>query len=63
MGSLPQVNVDEPSFNQWAGSLQVNPTGAVDSLVTAMQKLSVTNLVAKHETPDVAARGEADQPV
>ncbi|KAA6429955.1 MAG: hypothetical protein FRX49_00387 [Trebouxia sp. A1-2] len=56
-----RMPTDEPSFNQWARSLCVNPTGAVDNLVAAMQKVSVTKLVAKHETPDIAARGDADQ--
>ncbi len=58
-----RMPTDEPSFNQWARSLRVNPTGAVDNLMTAMQNLSVTNLVAKHETPDIAAKGDADQPM
>ncbi len=56
-----RMPTDEPSFNQWARSLRVNPTGAVDNLVTAMQNMSVTNSVAKHETPDNAAEGDADQ--
>ena len=56
-----RMPTDEPSFNQWARSLRVNPTGAVDNLVTAMQNMSVTNLVAKHENPDIAAKGETDQ--
>ena len=34
---------DEPSFNQWARSLRINPTGAVQNLVEAMQSMSVTN--------------------
>lgn len=34
---------DEPSFNQWARSLHINPTGAVENIMEAMQNLSVTN--------------------
>lgn len=34
---------DEPSFNQWARSLRINPTGAVQNLVEAMQSMSVSN--------------------
>ncbi|KAL3133773.1 hypothetical protein ABBQ32_008255 [Trebouxia sp. C0010 RCD-2024] len=34
---------DEPSFNQWARSLRINPTGAVDNIMEAMQSMSVTN--------------------
>ena len=56
-----RMPTDEPSFNQWARSLRVNPTGAVDKLMTAMQNMSVTNLVAKHEIPDIAAKGDTDQ--
>ncbi len=56
-----RMPTDEPSFNQWARSLRVNPTGAVDNLVTAMQNMSVTDLVAKHENPDIAVKGETDQ--
>ena len=56
-----RMPTDEPSFNQWARSLRVNPTGAVDNLVAAMQHVSVTNLAARHQTPDTAAKGDADQ--
>ena len=34
---------DEPSFNQWARLLRINPTGAVQNLMEAMQSMSVTN--------------------
>lgn len=34
---------DEPSFNQWARSLRINPTGAVQNLMDAMQSMAVTN--------------------
>lgn len=33
---------DEPSFNQWARSLRINPTGAVQNLMDAMQHMAVT---------------------
>ena len=42
-GRMP---TDEPSFNQWARSLAINPTGAVDNLMAAMQLMSVSNLAA-----------------
>lgn len=45
-----RMPTDEPSFNQWARSLRVNPTGAVDNLMAAMQNMSVTNLAAQYGT-------------
>ena len=56
-----RMPTDEPSFNQWARSLRMNPTGAVGNLVAAMQHVSVANLAARHKTPDTAAKGDADQ--
>ena len=34
---------DEPSFNQWAQLLRINPTGAVQNLIEAMQSMTVTH--------------------
>lgn len=34
---------DEPSFNEWARSLRINPTGAADNLMKAMHYMSVTD--------------------
>ena len=39
---------DEPSFYQWARSLCINPTGAVQNLVEAMQSMSVTDGLGSH---------------
>ena len=36
---------EEHSFYQWVRSLNLNPTGAAENLMTAMQQLSVSNLV------------------
>ena len=38
-----RMPTDEPSFNDWARSLRINPTGAVENLMQAMQNMSVTN--------------------
>lgn len=32
---------DEPTFNQWARTLRINPTGAIQNLMEAMQSMSV----------------------
>ena len=48
-----KMPTDEPSFNQWARSLRVNPTGAVENIMAAMQNMSMTNLPP--ENVDIAA--------
>ena len=36
---------EEASFDQWVRSLNINPTGATENLMSAMQHMSVANLV------------------
>ena len=38
---------EEASFHQWVRSLNINPTGATENLMSAMQHMSVANLVSQ----------------
>ena len=37
-----RMPTDELSFNQWAHSLGINPTGAAENMMVAMENMSVT---------------------
>lgn len=42
---------EELSLYQWLRSLNINPTGAAENLMSAMQQLSVSNMVPKQAQP------------
>ena len=45
-----RMPTDEPSFNQWAQSLCINPTRAVENIMAAMNHMSVTSLAIERSS-------------